>query len=159
MLLFLFFQWLVGNIVQRDDALFPRMKQRDLGGHDTMWEPIFMDDAAIGLGEQKNKVPKCLSCWRTFTYCTQRTLQLNIHKVWRSGVVQAVKCVCSPQSSSFTYSLFSSFHPLCPHVWIQISVLNFVSFFGSTRPWTIASTNKQTCVSYMGLSVWTESRA
>ncbi|KAG5284309.1 hypothetical protein AALO_G00025280 [Alosa alosa] len=49
-------KWLVGNIVQRDDALFPRMKQRDLGGHDTMWEPIFMDDAAMGLGEQKNKM-------------------------------------------------------------------------------------------------------
>lgn len=60
---FCVFQWLVGNIVQRDDALYPRMKQRDLGGHDTMWEPMFMDDAAMGLGglgDQKNKVPKGL---------------------------------------------------------------------------------------------------
>uniref|UniRef100_A0AAY4BSI0 Gamma-aminobutyric acid receptor subunit beta-2 n=2 Tax=Clupeocephala TaxID=186625 RepID=A0AAY4BSI0_9TELE len=49
-------KWLVGNIVQRDDALYPRMKQRDIDVHDLMWEPIFMDDAAIGLGEQKNKM-------------------------------------------------------------------------------------------------------
>lgn len=46
----------MGNVVGRDDALYSRMKQRDLDGHDTMWEPIFMDDAAIGLGDQKNKV-------------------------------------------------------------------------------------------------------
>lgn len=49
-------QWLVGNVVGRDDTLYARMKQRDLDGHETMWEPIFVDDAAIGLGEQKNKV-------------------------------------------------------------------------------------------------------
>lgn len=49
-------QWLVGNVVGRDDTLYARMKQRDLDGHDTMWEPIFMDDASIGLGDQKNKV-------------------------------------------------------------------------------------------------------
>lgn len=49
-------QWLVGNVVGRDDTLYARMKQRDLDGHDTMWEPIFMDDAAIGLGDQTNKV-------------------------------------------------------------------------------------------------------
>lgn len=49
-------QWLVGNVVGRDDTLYARMKQRDLDGHDSMWEPIFVDDAAIGLGEQKNKV-------------------------------------------------------------------------------------------------------
>lgn len=49
-------QWLVGNVVGRDDTLYARMKQRDMDGHDTMWEPIFVDDAAIGLGDQKNKV-------------------------------------------------------------------------------------------------------
>ena len=49
-------QWLVGNVVGRDDTLYARMKQRDLDGHDTMWEPIFVDDAAIGLGDQRNKV-------------------------------------------------------------------------------------------------------
>lgn len=49
-------QWLVGNVVGRDDTLYARMKQRDLDGHETMWEPIFVDDAAIGLGDQKNKV-------------------------------------------------------------------------------------------------------
>lgn len=49
-------QWLVGNVVGRDDTLYARMKQRDLDGHDTMWEPIFVDDAALGLGDQKNKV-------------------------------------------------------------------------------------------------------
>lgn len=49
-------QWLVGNVVGRDDTLYARMKQRDLDGHDSMWEPIFVDDAAIGLGDQKNKV-------------------------------------------------------------------------------------------------------
>lgn len=49
-------QWLVGNVVGRDDTLYARMKQRELDGHDTMWEPIFVDDAAIGLGDQKNKV-------------------------------------------------------------------------------------------------------
>ncbi|XP_054586703.1 gamma-aminobutyric acid receptor subunit beta-2 isoform X2 [Nothobranchius furzeri] len=48
-------KWLVGNVVGRDDTLYARMKQRDLAGHDSMWEPIFMDDAAIGLGDQKNK--------------------------------------------------------------------------------------------------------
>ncbi|KAJ7997199.1 hypothetical protein DPEC_G00226480 [Dallia pectoralis] len=32
------------------------MKQRDIDAHDSMWEPIFVDDAAIGLGEQKNKM-------------------------------------------------------------------------------------------------------
>lgn len=49
-------QWLVGNVVGRDDTLYARMKQRDLDGHDSIWEPIFVDDGAIGLGEQKNKV-------------------------------------------------------------------------------------------------------
>ncbi|KAG5843326.1 gamma-aminobutyric acid receptor subunit beta-2 isoform X1 [Anguilla rostrata] len=49
-------KWLVGNVVQRDDALYARMKQRDIDAHDSMWEPIFVEDAAIGLGEQKNKM-------------------------------------------------------------------------------------------------------
>ncbi|KAI3373847.1 hypothetical protein L3Q82_022427 [Scortum barcoo] len=49
-------KWLVGNVVGRDDTLYARMKQRDLDGHDSMWEPIFVDDAAIGLGDQKNKM-------------------------------------------------------------------------------------------------------
>ncbi|CAG5871844.1 unnamed protein product [Menidia menidia] len=49
-------KWLVGNVVGRDDTLYARMKQRDLDGHDSMWEPIFVDDAAIGLGEQKSKM-------------------------------------------------------------------------------------------------------
>ncbi|XP_054907424.1 gamma-aminobutyric acid receptor subunit beta-2-like [Poeciliopsis prolifica] len=49
-------KWLVGNVVGRDDTLYARIKQRDLAGHDSMWEPIFMDDAAIGLGDQKNKM-------------------------------------------------------------------------------------------------------
>lgn len=49
-------QWLVGNVVGRDDTLYARMKQRDLDGHDAMWEPIFVDDASMGLGDQKNKV-------------------------------------------------------------------------------------------------------
>ncbi|CAB1352982.1 unnamed protein product, partial [Coregonus sp. 'balchen'] len=48
--------WLVGNVVQRDDTLYARMKQRDIDAHDSMWEPIFVDDAAMGLGEQKNKM-------------------------------------------------------------------------------------------------------
>lgn len=45
-------------MVGRDDTLYARMKQRDLDGHDSMWEPIFVDDAAIGLSDQKNKVQK-----------------------------------------------------------------------------------------------------
>ncbi|XP_073335622.1 gamma-aminobutyric acid receptor subunit beta-2 isoform X1 [Pagrus major] len=49
-------KWLVGNVVGRDDTLYARMKQRDLDGHDSMWEPIFVDDAAIGLSDQKNKL-------------------------------------------------------------------------------------------------------
>lgn len=53
-----YLQWLVGSVVGRDDTLYARMKQRDLEGHDSMWEPIFVDDAAIGLGDQKNKVWK-----------------------------------------------------------------------------------------------------
>lgn len=47
---------MVGNVVQRDDALYARMKQREIDAHDSMWEPIFVEDAAMGLGEQKNKV-------------------------------------------------------------------------------------------------------
>ncbi|XP_016151446.1 gamma-aminobutyric acid receptor subunit beta-2-like [Sinocyclocheilus grahami] len=50
-------KWLVGNVVQRDDALYARMKQRDIDAHDSMWEPIFVDDAALGLGDSKNKAP------------------------------------------------------------------------------------------------------
>lgn len=46
----------MGNVVQRNDALYARMKPRDIDAHDSMWEPIFVDDAAIGLGDQKNKV-------------------------------------------------------------------------------------------------------
>ncbi|RXN28506.1 gamma-aminobutyric acid receptor subunit beta-2 isoform X1 [Labeo rohita] len=49
-------KWLVGNVVQRDDALYARMKQRDIDAHDSMWEPIFVDDAALGLGDSKNKM-------------------------------------------------------------------------------------------------------
>ncbi|XP_058483971.1 gamma-aminobutyric acid receptor subunit beta-2-like [Solea solea] len=49
-------KWLVGNVVGRDDTLYARMTQRDLDGHDSMWEPIFVDDAAIGLGDQKNRM-------------------------------------------------------------------------------------------------------
>ncbi|KAK1883280.1 Gamma-aminobutyric acid receptor subunit beta-2 [Dissostichus eleginoides] len=49
-------KWLVGNVVGRDDTLYARMKQRDLDGHDSMWEPIFVDDAAMGLGDQRNKM-------------------------------------------------------------------------------------------------------
>ncbi|KAI5612732.1 gamma-aminobutyric acid receptor subunit beta-2 precursor, partial [Silurus asotus] len=61
-------KWLMGNVVQRNDALYARMKPRDIDAHDTLWEPIFVDDAAIGLGglgtlgglgglgEQKNKM-------------------------------------------------------------------------------------------------------
>nr|XP_057943194.1 gamma-aminobutyric acid receptor subunit beta-2-like isoform X3 [Doryrhamphus excisus]XP_057943195.1 gamma-aminobutyric acid receptor subunit beta-2-like isoform X3 [Doryrhamphus excisus] len=48
-------KWLVGNVVGRDDTLYARMKQREHDVHDSMWEPIFMDDTAIGLGDQKNK--------------------------------------------------------------------------------------------------------
>ncbi|XP_016374622.1 gamma-aminobutyric acid receptor subunit beta-2-like [Sinocyclocheilus rhinocerous] len=50
-------KWLVGNVVQRDDTLYARMKQRDIDSmHDSMWEPIFVDDAALGLGDSKNKM-------------------------------------------------------------------------------------------------------
>ncbi|XP_051734248.1 gamma-aminobutyric acid receptor subunit beta-2 isoform X1 [Ctenopharyngodon idella] len=49
-------KWMVGNVVQRDDALYARMKQRDIDAHDSMWEPIFVDDAALGLGDSKNKM-------------------------------------------------------------------------------------------------------
>ncbi|CDQ90234.1 unnamed protein product [Oncorhynchus mykiss] len=49
-------KWMVGNVVQRDDALYARMKQREIDAYDTMWDPIFVDDAALGLGEQRNKV-------------------------------------------------------------------------------------------------------
>lgn len=53
-------QWLVGNVVQRDDALYARMKQREIDAYDSMWDPIFVDDAALGLGEQRNKVLEVL---------------------------------------------------------------------------------------------------
>ncbi|KAF3693807.1 Gamma-aminobutyric acid receptor subunit beta-2 [Channa argus] len=51
-------KWLVGNVVQRDDALYARMKQREIDAYDSMWDPIFVDDAALGLGEQRNKIFK-----------------------------------------------------------------------------------------------------
>ena len=46
----------MGNVVQRDDALYARMKQREIDAYDSMWDPIFAEDAALGLGEQRNKV-------------------------------------------------------------------------------------------------------
>lgn len=57
---FVCLQWLVGNVVQRDDALYARMKQKEIDAYDSMWDPIFMDDAALGLGEQRNKVLEVL---------------------------------------------------------------------------------------------------
>lgn len=57
---FVCLQWLVGNVVQRDDALYARMKQREIDAYDSMWDPIFVDDAALGLGEQRNKVLEVL---------------------------------------------------------------------------------------------------
>ena len=53
---FVCLQWLVGNVVQRDDTLYARMKQREIDAYDSMWDPIFVDDGALGLGEQRNKV-------------------------------------------------------------------------------------------------------
>lgn len=50
----------MGNVVQRDDALYARMKQREIDAYDSMWDPIFVDDAALGLGEQRNKVLEVL---------------------------------------------------------------------------------------------------
>ncbi|KAB5565410.1 hypothetical protein PHYPO_G00241060 [Pangasianodon hypophthalmus] len=49
-------KWMVGNVVQRDDALYARMKQREIDVYDSMWDPIFADDAALGLGEQRLKM-------------------------------------------------------------------------------------------------------
>lgn len=57
---FVCLQWLVGNVVQRDDALYARMKQREIDAYDSMWDPIFVDDGALGLGEQRNKVLEVL---------------------------------------------------------------------------------------------------
>ncbi|KAL0973745.1 hypothetical protein UPYG_G00210380 [Umbra pygmaea] len=54
-------KWMVGNVVQRDDALYARMKQREIDAYDTMWDPIFVDDAALGLGEQRNKMTTSLT--------------------------------------------------------------------------------------------------
>ncbi|KAK6299308.1 hypothetical protein J4Q44_G00308180 [Coregonus suidteri] len=54
-------KWMVGNVVQRDDALYARMKQREIDAYDTMWDPIFVDDAALGLGEQRNKMTASLT--------------------------------------------------------------------------------------------------
>lgn len=50
----------MGNVVQRDDALYARMKQREIDAYDSMWDPIFVDDAALGLGDQRNKVLEVL---------------------------------------------------------------------------------------------------
>lgn len=63
---FVCLQWLVGNVVQRDDALYARMKQREIDAYDSMWDPLFVDDAALGLGEQRNKVLEVL---KVKTYC------------------------------------------------------------------------------------------
>lgn len=67
---FVCLQWLVGNVVQRDDALYARMKQREIDAYDSMWDPLFVDDAALGLGEQRNKVLEVL---KVKTYC---------HSIW-----------------------------------------------------------------------------
>lgn len=53
---FVCLQWLVGSVVQRDDTLYARMKQREIDGYDSMWDPIFAEDAALGLGDQRLKV-------------------------------------------------------------------------------------------------------
>lgn len=50
----------MGNVAQRDDALYARMKQREIDAYDSMWDPIFVDDAALGLGDQRNKVLEVL---------------------------------------------------------------------------------------------------
>ncbi|KAK1789239.1 hypothetical protein P4O66_015190 [Electrophorus voltai] len=49
-------KWMVGNVAQRDDALYARMKQREIDVYDSMWDPVFAEDAALGLGEQRLKM-------------------------------------------------------------------------------------------------------
>lgn len=73
-------------MVGRDDTLYARMKQRDLDGHESMWEPIFVDDTAIGLGDQKNRVRKTMSqvLYRAVHWCSSykyHVLILTVHNI------------------------------------------------------------------------------
>ena len=51
---------MMGNVVQRDDDLYARMKQREIDAYDSLWDPIFVDDAALGVVEQRTKVLEVL---------------------------------------------------------------------------------------------------
>ena len=57
---FVCLQWMMGNVVQRDDDLYARMKQREIDAYDSLWDPIFVDDAALGVVEQRTKVLEVL---------------------------------------------------------------------------------------------------
>lgn len=77
---FVCLQWLVGNVVQRDDALYARMKQREIDAYDSMWDPIFVDDAALGLGDQRNKVLEVLLVKKqTIISLNQSRSEENVH--------------------------------------------------------------------------------
>lgn len=71
----------MGNVVQRDDALYARMKQREIDAYDSMWDPIFVDDAALGLGEQRNKVLEVLKVK------TNNVINLNQYRSEENAVV------------------------------------------------------------------------
>lgn len=100
---FVCLQWLVGNVVQRDDALYARMKQREIDAYDSMWDPIFVDDAALGLGEQRNKVLEVLKVK------TNNVINLNQPRSEENAVV----FVHFFDFYRFLRQLWSSLPPLC----------------------------------------------
>lgn len=100
---FVCLQWLVGNVVQRDDALYARMKQREIDAYDSMWDPIFVDDAALGLGEQRNKVLEVLKVK------TNNVINLNQSRSEENAVV----FVHFFDFYRFLRQLWSSLPPLC----------------------------------------------
>lgn len=119
---FVCLQWLVGNVVQRDDALYARMKQREIDAYDSMWDPIFVDDAALGLGEQRNKVLEVLKVK------TKYVINLNQSRSEENAVV----FVHFFDFYRFLRQLWSSLPPLCFSLsWFALHAFSWQTWLSS----------------------------
>lgn len=119
---FVCLQWLVGNVVQRDDALYARMKQREIDAYDSMWDPIFVDDAALGLGEQRNKVLEVLKVK------TNNVINLNQSRSEENAVV----FVHFFDFYRFLRQLWSSLPPLCFSLsWFALHAFSWQTWLSS----------------------------
>lgn len=119
---FVCLQWLVGNVVQRDDALYARMKQREIDAYDSMWDPIFVDDAALGLGEQRNKVLEVLKVKTNFV--------INLSQ--SRSEENAVVFVHFFDFYRFLKQLWSSLPPLCFSLsWFALHAFSWQTWLSS----------------------------